>query len=269
MGASLGALYNDADEGKSVIEILLMHHLGMNRIQLYSGAPNSIDESVMDRINSDFERLLLNEPIQYVTGKAWFAGMELFVEEGTLIPRPETEELVSWVVSEYSEFQNNIEIVDVGTGSGCIALALKKAMPDAVVVGVDFSEKALRIAYKNTKALNLDVDFVKCDILAENLPIPVRDRRIIVSNPPYVLESEKVSIADRVRLFEPESALFVPDDDPLLFYRRILEIKNIESFFFEINPLKSFDIVDSATHFHMKTEVRKDIFGKLRMLKIY
>lgn len=268
MSAELALVYSDDAEAKSVVEILLIHHLGISRMELYSNGSELPVDDKLRAINADFERLLKNEPIQYVIGKAWFAGLELRVAPGVLIPRPETEELVQWIVSSYSNCQNEIELLDIGTGSGCIALALKSFLPEALVKGLDFSEEALKIARINANLLNLDVEFLQSDILSDSLPASVRKRRIVVSNPPYVLESEKAEMAERVKRFEPDSALFVPDNDPLLFYTRILDVSKdrAEAVYFEINPLVSEQLLGFAKNSWINTEQRNDFFGKNRML---
>ncbi|MBK6475670.1 MAG: peptide chain release factor N(5)-glutamine methyltransferase [Flavobacteriales bacterium] len=164
-------------------------------------------------------RLVRGEPLQYVLGNALFMGLELFVGPGVLIPRPETEELVERIVSNGSVPKR---IVDIGTGSGCIALALKQAFPDSSVIGLDVSIQALAIAERNAISTKLDVQFVNADVLADSFAIP-HGTDLIVSNPPYIRRTEELSLATHVREHEPGLALFVEDGDPLLFYRRIAE----------------------------------------------
>ncbi len=270
LSTELAAVYSDEVEAKSVVEILLMHHLNIGRFELYSTGVELLSEDIQFAINADFERLLKNEPIQYVIEKAWFAGLELHVGAGVLIPRPETEELVQWVVSNCIGFQNELEIIDIGTGSGCIALALKSFLPKALVKGLDISEDALNIARSNAKRLNLDIEFYYCDILKNNLPAKVRKRRIVVSNPPYVLESEKNEIASRVKDFEPEQALFVPNNNPLMFYERILNIckEGVESVYFEINPVFGDQLVNITLVDWKDVELRNDNSAKKRMIQV-
>lgn len=169
------------------------------------------------------ERLLSGEPVQYVLGEAWFRDLRLKVDKRVLIPRPETEELVEWIIQDGVRSSSSTSdedvgplILDIGTGSGCIALALKKELPDAEVFGIDISYKALDVASANAEHLGLEVRWLEMDVIKDWGWLPPSD--IIVSNPPYVLRSEEASLADNVRKFEPRQALFVPDDDPLLFY---------------------------------------------------
>ena len=176
-------------------------------------------ESELDKLAVIADEILNGRPIQYVLGKTVFCGLDMFIAEGALIPRPETEELVHRVCSEIEEgFQGRI--IDVGTGSGCIALALKDANPMSDVIGLDVSEDALKIAKQNGQNLGLGVEFTQLDILNER---PNSSFDIVVSNPPYILESERDSMDIRVKNFEPNIALFV-DCDPLLFYTRIVSL---------------------------------------------
>ena len=188
----------------------------------------------LERLNSDYElpveiqqrllsaeaELLRHRPVQYVLGKSYFAGMVLEVNEDVLIPRPETEELIEWLVRAVGQ-QKELNIIDIGTGSGCIALSVKKYLPSARVTAIDISEKALAVAAKNAANYSLDISFLKTDIL--NVPaqqrLPVFD--IIISNPPYISPDEKNSILPNVLDYEPHAALFVTDNDPLQFYRAI------------------------------------------------
>lgn len=165
--------------------------------------------------------LLLNQmPVQYVVGKTWFYDLELFVEPGVLIPRPETEELVKEIFIKH-QHDKSLEILDIGTGSGAIALALSSKLPFAKVSAIDFSEKALAVSAKNTQKLNLNINLFKADILNQKEYSKFGKYNIIVSNPPYVKESEKEEMQPNVLDYEPFDALFVSDSDPLLFYRAI------------------------------------------------
>ncbi|MBM56133.1 MAG: protein-(glutamine-N5) methyltransferase, release factor-specific [Euryarchaeota archaeon] len=176
-------------------------------------------ESELDQLAVIAEEILVGRPIQYVLGKTWFCDLEMYIAEGALIPRPETEELVHKICSELNdEFRG--EVLDVGTGSGCIALALKNANPMSDVIGIDVSDDALKIAKQNGQNLGLGVEFSKLDILSET---PNSSFDVVVSNPPYILESERESMKSRVKDFEPNIALFV-NCDPLLFYKRIVDL---------------------------------------------
>jgi release factor glutamine methyltransferase len=227
-----------------------------------------------------FSRLADATPVQYVLGHAWFMGQRFRVNEDVLIPRPETEELVEWVVAEAAGGRQEaggarredgaITIIDIGTGSGCIPIMLKKNIPGAEIHGVDISADALAIAHANAASLDADVHFHKIDILDESqwTSLPMAD--IIVSNPPYVPLSDKQSMSPHVLEHEPHLALFVPDEDPLLFYRTIIQ--------FAEKKLKPGGLIFFETHHELasklmllaggQSELRKDMSGKDRMVKI-
>lgn len=194
------------------------------------------------------ERLRKGEPIQYVLGKTEFFGMEVHVESGVLIPRPETEELIRQIMLRFESGDGPTAVLDVGTGSGCIALAMKKCFPQARVEAWDVSDDALRIAGRNAECLGLPIIYNKVDVL-NNDELRLADYDLIVSNPPYVLEEERMAMERNVLDYEPETALFVPDDDPLLFYDRIADIavgslREGGLLAFEINRRFGHDIVE-------------------------
>lgn len=216
-------------------------------------------------------RLKKNEPIQYILGMCEFWGMELTVNRSVLIPRPETEELVDWIIS--STKVSPASILDIGTGSGCIALALKKAFPPSKVTACDISEQALEVARLNGSNLDLDIRWLQADI-RDVTPFHSDERfSLIVSNPPYVTETEKKRMNRNVLDFEPHTALFVPDADPLLFYRHIAEFSRERlmpegSLFLEINEHfeeETVKLLDAAGF--SKIEPRKDLQQKPRMIR--
>jgi len=214
------------------------------------------------------QRLLKGEPVQYVLGEAWFYGLQLAVNSHVLIPRPETEELVDWIVKENSGKQ---VIMDIGTGSGCVAIALKHVLRDATVCGVDISREALAVATSNAEAVGVDVKWIECDVLTDRSNLPPVD--ILVSNPPYVPESERSSLADNVVRFEPHRALFVPDADPLVFYRVMaaMALRLLPSggkVYVEVHENMA-DVVSQLfdTEGMKDIVVRKDLSGKDRMIR--
>lgn len=216
------------------------------------------------------EELRNQKPIQHIFGKAYFYGYTFQVNEHTLIPRPETEELVEWILASFPADQP-IRILDIGTGSGCIGLTLAKELPQSQVTLLDISAEALQVAQQNATNLGVDVHFIQQDILA--LPRLTTTFDIIVSNPPYIRQLEKVEIKKNVMDYEPHTALFVADQDPLIFYRKIaaLAFDNLElggQLFYEINQYLGQEMVELLTSIGFKnTELRRDLLQNDRMTK--
>lgn len=228
-----------------------------------------IQEPDFLKIQEIITRLKTFEPIQYILGETEFFGLRLMVNPSVLIPRPETEELVDWIVR--SDLPPDSRILDIGTGSGCIALALKSVLKNAAVSGIDISEGALETANENAAKNKLDVRFNQSDILKnDNRNNEVYD--VIVSNPPYIRESEKLLMLPNVLEYEPGNALFVPDSDPLVFYRSIaaFAIKNLAEngkLFLEINENLGHEMKNMLVDFGFcNIEIRKDINEKNRMI---
>lgn len=217
------------------------------------------------------ERLLAGEPVQYITEQADFYGLRLKVNPAVLIPRPETEELVEWVLEEKGKTNAIPRILDVGTGSGCIPLAIKKHWPAAEVWGVDVSEAALGIARYNGQDTKLEVNWQQLDILDKQNWSSLPSFDIIISNPPYIPQQEAALMPDQVKNYEPDLALFVEDDDPLLFYRSILtfalqQASPNNSLFFECNEFNAEEVAALGTSLGFQEgELRKDLQGKWRM----
>jgi len=193
-------------------------------------------------------------------------GMRLKVTPATLIPRPETAELIEWITATCDP-KAPLNVLDIGTGSGCIAIALKKRCPVWHVQGIDISAEALEVAHANAELNNVEVDWIQADILS-----PITDHRIltpdiIVSNPPYICHREKANMEARVLDYEPHSALFVPDDEPLLFYRRIATMKVAKSLYFEINEAYGKEVCDMLKELgYTDIQLKHDIYGKPRMV---
>ncbi len=234
---------------------------------------------VSDAVEGDTVRRLLpmaeaiagGTPIQHVLGYAWFCGMKLRVGRSVLIPRPETEELVGWASSESPAPQS---ILDIGTGSGCIAIALAKAFPAARVSAIDISGDALALARENARSAGVSIDFLQADILSLQPPFPGSPYDIVISNPPYICDSEADGMDRNVLEHEPHTALFVPDADPLLFYRAIAErAQNILApcgrLFFEINRRYAQELTALLGSMGFAdVTVRQDQFGNDRMIRI-
>lgn len=220
----------------------------------------------MQKIQAIIDRLLHFEPIQYIFGHTIWNGLDLLVTPATLIPRPETAELVERTnqKSKILNLKSQIHVLDVGTGSGCIAISLKKAHPEWQVTGIDIFPQAIDIARQNASRNNVEIDFQIMDIFSDYNG----DFDLIVSNPPYICESEKSSMRRNVLEYEPATALFVPDSDPLRFYRRIAELKLGAYLFFEINeayPAELSAMLDQLGY----TDIRltNDIYGKPRIIE--
>lgn len=209
--------YYTAEEVSALSRIVCCDLLGQAPTDYYLGKDIALSSKKEQELEDILQRLSRFEPLQYIEGRTLFLGRELLVAPGVLIPRPETEELVELMLKEIPA---DARILDVGTGSGCIAISLAKELPDALVTAWDVSPEALSVARANARKLQADVRFVECDVLACQVDeVGLYD--VIVSNPPYVTEAEKADMEPNVLQWEPSLALFVPDDDPLRFYRRI------------------------------------------------
>jgi release factor glutamine methyltransferase len=263
----------DAGEAESFFYLILEENHKMKRIDLALNPDLTFSDTAIQYWNSILEELKKEIPVQYLLGKTSFYGLDFEVNENVLIPRPETEELVEWILeSQKSKVKSQkLKILDIGTGSGCIAISLAKNIPNATVFAIDISEKALATAKKNAEINGVNVTFLEKNILeTEDLE---QQFDVIVSNPPYVRELEKEEIKKNVLDNEPHLALFVEDNDALIFYRRIAELaqKNLVEngqLFFEINQYLGTETVDLLEKMNFKNiELRKDIYGNDRMIK--
>ena len=225
-----------------------------------------------DMINDTLEAFLEEKPLQYILGEIHFRNIALHVNPLVLIPRPETEELVEWIIEDYKGLSREISVVDFGTGSGCIALSLKKEQPFFSVCAVDLDKPILDLVQENAQKNKLQIATLQFDIIElDQLDLEVE---LIVSNPPYICPSEKKEMKKNVLEYEPHQALFVPENDPLLFYRHILnfasqQLKPKGKIYFEINPRYVVDLEYLILSFSdYRVTKRLDIFGKTRMLRI-
>lgn len=279
-------IYVDA-ESKGIADMVMENITGQNRMQRMSGAEEPLNEAQRQRLTDVAQRLQVHEPVQYILGEAHFGRLKLFVDCAVLIPRPETEELVHWIVQDVkasakpvfnagnatADKTTLLKILDVGTGSGCIALSLKAEMPLAEVWGCDVSDAALNIARRNGSELDIRVDFVGLDFLdaAQRRQLPTVD--VIVSNPPYIPVNEKDSMAQNVVAHEPHTALFVPDNDALLFYKALADfgkerLYNGGAIYVEIHESLGAQVVQLFEQAgYQQVELRKDMQGKDRMIK--
>ena len=272
----LAGMY-EPEEIENLCFLTLEHILKMNRVEVSLSRKMDISTSALTQLNEVTSRLSLSEPIQYIIGTTEFYGMEFQVNPATLIPRPETEELVDWIITDKvesfvkSETKEKLKVLDIGTGSGCIAISIAKNLSSAHVEAIDISQEALATAYQNAKMNEADVTFYNQDVLAvEELE---HKYDVIVSNPPYVRMLEKKEMRDNVLGNEPDSALFVSDDDPLIFYRKIGELAfeslSVNGFlYFEINEYLGKEMIDLLKGIGFSDiELKRDMFGKDRMIK--
>ncbi len=265
-------------EAKAITRYLLEVGYGLSMTDILCGATEQLPP---DEMGENLRRLLKGEPVQYVVGKAEFGGRTFKVTPDVLIPRPETYELCQWVVEEKREErreERDFSVLDIGTGSGCIAITLALDIPHAKVEAWDISEKAINIARQNAKSLNAQV----CFRLVDALNVSPKDSslftlhsslNVIISNPPYICKKEAASMEQHVLDHEPNQALFVPDEDPLVFYKAIGQyacyaLANHGCLFFEINPLYATEITKMLDEMGLfEIETRKDQFGKVRFVR--
>lgn len=258
-------------EINSFFNLLSTAFLGVTRLEIALNPTLKVENEMLIKFEEAQNRLLRHEPIQYILGETEFFGFNFKVDENVLIPRPETEELVQWILDDLSEKENShYNILDIGTGSGCIPISLARNLKNANISAIDVSEKALEIAENNAKRNNVQVDFILKDILETSSLENKFD--VIVSNPPYVREQEKKEMHRNVLENEPHLALYVKDEDPLIFYRKIgslakLALRQSGSLYFEINQYLAKETSTILQELGFKTEIRKDIFGNDRMLK--
>ena len=258
-------LYGEG-EAKAVMRAIFHALKGWGTTEMVIHEDDELSPYMRDKIEEILRRLEAGEPVQYVVGEAYFYGMDLHVGPGVLIPRPETAGLVDIIVADSPE--SDLRVLDIGTGSGAIAIALARNLKFPEVTAIDVSPVALKIARENANLMRARVDFVEADVFNWRPESEVFD--IIVSNPPYVLESEKADMTSNVLLYEPAEALFVPDAEPLLFYRRISEIGKVGlkpggRLYFEINPLSADALKEMlSANGYEDIVVEKDIHGRLR-----
>ena len=262
-------------EIRMFVRMLFEAYLGWSQTELLLRREETVNQSDLLRFHWAVEDLKRHRPIQHIIGWTELCGCRIEVTKDTLIPRPETEEIVNWTINHFSRFKNQdskIKVLDLCTGSGCIAIALAKHLPQAQVTAVDISEKALDVAKRNAETNNVAVDFLQADILS---PFTIHNSQftLIISNPPYVMDKERAVMQPNVLDWEPAQALFVPDSDPLLFYRAIARhaaktLKPRGTLYFEINPLYINEMQQMLSEEGFShTEIRNDQFGKQRFTK--
>lgn len=264
------------EEIQSFLKIITHHYFGWRAIDLALKSQDYVSEEEELLLLKVLNRLKKQEPIQYIVGQTYFYGLPIKVTPNTLIPRPETEELVDWVIStlqDRKETQNQINIIDIGTGTGCIAIALAKNIPKANVEALDISIKALEVAQENALLNEVEITFTHKNILQTN--DLQKNYDVIISNPPYVRQLEKKLMQINVLDYEPSLALYVPDDNALLFYKKITQLASQHLtqnglLFFEINQYLGEETIKLLKKNTLKEVIlKKDIFGKNRFVKGY
>ncbi|MDX2196550.1 MAG: peptide chain release factor N(5)-glutamine methyltransferase [Cytophagales bacterium] len=258
-------------EKRSILLILFEHIFSINAADIMANNTLQVSENDDYKLHTFIQRINQYEPVQYILGYAYFKDLKLCVSPHVLIPRPETEELVNIIISENLHSAPE-HVLDVGTGSGAIAIALKQYFANSTIHACDVSTEALQTAIANAQNLSMDISFAQIDILQKTLySYPKFD--IIVSNPPYVLESEKINIHSNVLDYEPNIALFVPDSEPLKYYEHILinlapYMKITTQIYFEINPLTAHLFDDLGIKYRYTTHYYRDINDKIRFVKL-
>ena len=264
------------NEVSSFFQILIAHYLKLNRISLVLEPELTLTKTEEQPLFEALSRLKNEEPIQYIIGETEFYGLPFKVNENTLIPRPETEELVEMIVDAAKSKNKTLKILDIGTGTGCIAVSLAKNLPQAQVFALDVSGEALKVARKNAQLNDVNITFFEADILnanSFNSEFINLEFDIIVSNPPYVRDLEKAEIKNNVLDYEPHLALFVANKNPLQFYKAIAEfaqrkLKENGLLYFEINQYLGDEMIQLMEDNHFKEiELKQDVFGENRMLK--
>ena len=274
--AQLIRLY-DAREASNIADLIIENVTGLKKMDRMLNKTRSLSADQENQLIKYSAQLLREAPVQYVLHESWFFGQKFYVDESTLIPRPETEELVAWVVEDFGQLKNKrepaVKILEVGSGSGCIPIIIKKKLPGAELISCDISEAALQVAKKNSKDHGVTIDFLQLDFLDRNAWSRIPTVQCIVSNPPYVSAKEKASMRPNVLKYEPEQALFVPNEDPLIFYRAIGEfarekLAHSGQIYVEINEHLGQESASLfSTQGFSRIEIKKDMQGKDRMIK--
>lgn len=265
----LPAFYDEMEQ-LNIFYLVMEFVIGYSKVDCVLNGNEKISNEKQSEINEIVFRLQNSEPIQYITGKGYFFGYQFKVTPNTLIPRPETEELVDWVLAEMKKQPNkNWRVLDIGTGTGCIPITIKKEFSNAVVSAIDVSTEALKIAQENAENLNTEITFIEKDILKATT-LDTYD--IIISNPPYVRNLEKAEINDNVLQHEPHLALFVADNDPLIFYKKITQLAHKSlavngMLFFEINQYLGIEMHEMVSNYFESIELKKDFMENDRMMK--
>jgi release factor glutamine methyltransferase len=277
---SLKAIYEDR-EADNISDWVFENVTGLKTWKRRENKNEELNATHFKTIDKYLKELLEHKPVQYVLKEAWFYKLKFFVDENVLIPRPETEELIEWIISDFKKERNSkpampdstqANVIDIGTGSGCIAVSLKKQLPDLNITAIDVSEKALSVAKRNATELNAPVNFYQIDFLNQNAWKPLQTYDRIVSNPPYIPFNQKEFLAKNVTDFEPAIALFVENNDPFVFYKKIAEFSKTRlnpggKIYVEVHEEYAAQVKIIFENAGLASEIKKDIYGKERMVK--
>jgi release factor glutamine methyltransferase len=270
--ALLKTIYSDG-EAIAIANIIFEHFVKLNKSDLLLRGNETLSDEILSSLNIALAKLLTHEPVQYITNEAWFYNLKFYVTNDVLIPRPETEELVLEVINFLK--QNSVKsVLDIGTGSGCIPISIKKNIPNANVMAIDVSEAALLVAKENAITNNVEIDFRKTDFLDENNYTSFENFDVIISNPPYIPEEEKDILDKNVTAYEPHLALFVPQNDSLIFYKKILlfaedHLNQNGRIFLETHENLAKETAALFVEKNYFVEIKNDMQSKERMLIIY
>lgn len=260
-------------ESSQVTDWVMEYLTGSKKAERMMYKNSSITDGEERQLHQYAERLMQHEPVQYVLNESWFCGLKFYVDKNVLIPRPETEELVEWIITNCKFPINELKILDIGTGSGCIPIALKRRIRKAEVWSVDISENALAVAGRNAESLGADIHFLQLDFLDRASWDQLPEFDIIVSNPPYIPAKDKETMHLNVLNFEPATALFVPDNDALVFYSAIAEfgkkhLSHNGQIYAEIHEELGSSVMTLFEIMNYECEVKKDMQKKDRMIKV-
>ncbi len=270
--STLIPIYDDR-EVASISSLVLEKITGMSRTARLIHKHDEFEPSQLHLFQHWLAELSDHRPLQYVLGEAWFAGLRFYVDEHVLIPRPETEELVEWVLADLQSVPaQDLRALDIGTGSGCMAISIAKGRKELEFMACDISAEALAIARKNAVANDVEVEFFLCDIRDVSSWGKIPGFNLVISNPPYIPENQRATLDKHVRLFEPELALFVPDEDPILFYKLLGQFARKKllaggRLFLELHHDFAREIMNWFSENGFSSELRKDVSGKNRMLR--
>jgi len=275
---AINKIYDDR-ESAAISDWVMEYITGWKRLERVVNKKEMLSASQVQQLEQITSQLLAHRPVQYILHEAWFHGIKMYVDENVLIPRPETEELVEWAIGVVDGWQKTIDrkklrVLDVGTGSGCIPIALKKERPALEVYACDISDGALTVARKNATLQNVEIEFKRLDFLNEESRSALPFFDVIISNPPYISTIEKSSIDKHVIEYEPHLALFVPENDSLIFYRHLADFAKTHlaeggNMLMEIHYEKGIDVKRVLNERGFASEIKKDMNGNDRMVRAW